>query len=305
MNKMAWQVSSSLYWPICRAYSKRFIKDKPSDSIYRFMCSIQFYLINGFWPDFLSPRRFSEKLWGRMLHDRNPQMTLFNDKLRVRDFVVKKIGFDYLVPKIWSGDKPEQIPFNTLPEKYVIKANHGCGLNIIVQDRSCFKKGEVLRTLNRWVATNFCEDRFLGVAWGYRNIKPAIIIEEFLEQDGKAPADYKFWCFEGRMECVTVHFDRFTEHSIRAFGRNLEPSAFSFGSFLPPHTGNWAPPKNYHRMVEVVEELAEGSGFMRVDLYCLGEKIYFGELTPYPGGGYVRFRPPVLDRELGAKWKSA
>lgn len=293
----------SLYWPLCRAYARYFVGDKPADAVYRFFCSLQFWTINGFWPDFIHPRRFSEKLWSRMLHDRNPKLTLLSDKLRAREYVAAKVGQDYLIPIVWKGNKPEEIPYDQLPQRFVIKTNHGCGYNIIVREKRQLNKKDVELQLENWLAKNYCNDIYIGLAWGYKNIKPCIIIEEFLEQNGTAPVDYKFWCFAGRTECITVHFDRFTEHKIRSFGRNLEPIEWAFGRIVPIQSTPWQEPQNFDTMLRVAESLAEGFGFMRIDLYSLENRVYFGEFTPYPGGGWARYHPARLDSEFGMMWK--
>jgi hypothetical protein len=238
-----------------------------------------------------------------MLHDRNPKLTIISDKLQVRDYVNEIVGSEYLVPMLWSGDNPEEIPLDMLPTRFVIKTNHGCRYNIIVEDKAKYDRVEAQLKLTRWLSENFCQDKFLGTEWGYKNIKPTIIVESFIGENRKPPIDYKFWCFSGRVECLTMHFNRFTEHEFRAFNRSFEPIDFGFGPTLPVFKGEWERPSNYETMLRVADSLAKGFGFMRVDLYNLGNKIYFGELTPYPGGITVRFCPPSWDRLLGEKWK--
>ena len=114
-----------LHWPICRAYARHFVGDKPADALFRSLCSLQFWRVHRYWPNFVEPRSFSEKLWSRMLHERDPMFTLISDKLRVRDYVANKVGPDYLIPLLWTGENAEQIPFGQLPSKFVIKTNHG------------------------------------------------------------------------------------------------------------------------------------------------------------------------------------
>jgi len=302
MRRAISELLKALYWPICRAYACHFVGDKPADSVYRFMCSLQFWMVNGFWPDFVQPRRFSEKLWSRMLHDRDPQLTLFSDKLRTRDYVAAKIGKDYLIPLIWKGDSADEIPFDQLPQRFVMKTNHGCGYTIIVRDKNRLNEAKARRQLKKWLAKNFCNDIYVGASWGYKNVKPCIIIEEFLEQNGIAPPDYKFWCFAGRVEIVSAHFDRFTGQKIRYFKRNLEQSELRIGP-IPVPSGPIEVPQNYGAMLQIAECLAESFGFMRVDLYSHKNKVYFGELTPYAAGGLLKFHSVNLDFELGTKWK--
>ncbi len=253
------------YWRYCRFYSRHFVKDKPADAILRLLCSLPFFILQRFWPSFVRPRRFSEKT-------------------------------------LWSGDRPEEIPFDKLPSRFVIKANHGAGYNIIVRDKTQLNQEAARHQLKQWLAQNYCQDKFLGIEWAYRDIKPSIIIESFIEENGKLPTDYKFFCFSGRVERVVLYFDRFEKLAAKAFDRNFEPSELRFN--VPEYAGEPKRPPNFDKMIEVAESLAEGFRFIRVDMYNLDGRILFGELTFYHGGtGYV-FRPERQDYALGEKWKS-
>ena len=237
-----------------------------------------------------------------MLHDRDPRMPVLADKLRVRKYVAEKAGGQYLIPLLWSGDRPEEIPFDKLPSRFVIKANHGAGYNIIVRDKTQLNQEAARHQLKQWLAQNYCQDKFLGIEWAYRDIKPSIIIESFIEENGKLPTDYKFFCFSGRVERVVLYFDRFEKLAAKAFDRNFEASELRFN--VPEYGGESKRPPNFDKMIEVAESLAEGFRFIRVDMYNLDGRILFGELTFYHGGtGYV-FRPERQDYALGEKWKS-
>ena len=293
-------LSRKIYWPLCRIYA-RHLGDRPADSVLRFLCSPQFWMVHRYWPNFVSPSRFSEKVWSRQLHDRDPRLILISDKFRVRDYVAGKVGNAYLVPLIWHGNDPEKIPFDQLPLKYVIKYNHGCGYNIIVEDKTKVNYEKVKRQLKIWMGRNFCQDTYLGIAWAYKDIKPNIIIESFIAENGKTPVDYKFYCFEGRMEVVTVHFDRFVDHKTRSFDKDFHPHEFKYN--FKQWSGEFERPRNFKSMVELAELLAKDFNFMRVDLYSVENEIYFGELTPYPGGVAAKFLPARQDDILGKKWK--
>lgn len=239
-----------------------------------------------------------------MLHERDPLFTLISDKLGVRDYVNSKVGSEYLIPLLWSGDKPEDIPFDNLPSKFVIKTNHGCGYNIIVNDKTKIDHTKVKRQLKKWMNENFGQDMFLGIAWGYKNIKPTIMIESFIGENGKAPVDYKVSCFSGRVEYITLHFDRFENHSIEILDRNFEPA--TFGMLTPKWRRGvrYERPSNFEKLLQLAEDLANGFDFMRVDLYMMQNKIYFGEFTPYPGGVAKKFFEEEQDYVFGEKWKN-
>jgi hypothetical protein len=211
------------------------------------------------------------------------------------------VGEDCLIPLLWSGEDPADIPFDILPSKFVIKGSHGCGYVIIVEDMSRLDRTKVTREVGAWLRENFGEDYYLGIAWGYKNVKPTIIIESFIEENGKPPVDYKFYCFSGRVEFVTLHYDRFEEHRTRTFDRDFEPHEFRYD--FEQWTGELARPTNFEEMVEFVEALAREFDFIRVDVYSVDGKIYFSELTPYPGGVSTKYLPARQDRILGEKWK--
>ena len=267
----------------------------------RVLCGCQFWWVNGYFPRFVHPRSFSEKLWSRMLHERDPLLTLISDKLRVREYVAARVGHDYVIPLLWSGCKAEDIPFDSLPRQFVIKTNHGCGYNIIVKDKAQLDQAKVRRQVTEWLGENFGRDTYLGIAWGYSNIKRSILIESFIEENGRVPTDYKCWCFGGRVEFISLHFGRFESHTTLSVDRNFEPGGLSFA--LPIHGDDYERPAHYREIVRVAERLAERFDFIRVDLYSVGNRIYFGELTPYPGGVAARFEPESVDYVLGAKWK--
>lgn len=301
INKIFNRLFKILHWPICRAYA-RHLGDKQAHALLRYLCSLQFWKAYRFWPNFVEACRFSEKVWSRQFHERDPQFTLISDKFRVRDYIVGKGGGDYLIPLLWNGDNPEKIPFDELPLKFVIKANHGCGYNIIVKDKTQLDREKAKRQLKKWLDSNFCNDTFLGIAWGYKNIKPHIMIESSLEENGKVPVDYKFFCFSGRMEFFKIDFARFEDHSEKFFDRELNGlDLVEVG--LKRYQGKIDLPDDFEEMVRVAESLAEGFDFMRVDLYSAENKIYFSELTPYPGGVSAKFEPDSFDYVFGEKWK--
>jgi len=237
-----------------------------------------------------------------MLFGRDPIYTLISDKLLVRDYVAAKVGRDILIPLIWSGDNPENIPFDELPTRFVIKTNHGCGYNILVHDKRELDYTRTKHKLKKWLGKNYCQDYCIGTAWGYKNIKPALLIETFIGEGQKPPVDYKFMCFSGRVEFLTMHFDRFEEQKMVAVDINFKP--YDFGIGRHHWSGECAPPANFEKMVQIAECLANGFDQMRIDLYNVNGKIYFGEMTPYPGGAEQRFLPPSRDVILGKIWKA-
>lgn len=290
------------YLRLCRAYARHFVKDKPADRLYGLMCRFYFLRVHGYWPDFRKPRSFSEKLWHRMLYDRNPLWAALSDKSLRLEFVGSKVESQHVIPLLWRGDNPDEIPFDALPAKFVIKATHGSGYNIIVHDKNQADREKIRTQLKAWLRENYCTDRFAGMEWGYRNIRPTVLVEKFLESDNGVPADYKFLCFSGRAEFVQVDHGRFTESHYQTYlDRDFNPLGFDWGETASPTRPDC--PENYPEMRDLAERLAQGFDFMRVDLYSVAGRIYVGELTCYPAAGSVRITPKRYDYLLGEKWR--
>lgn len=291
-----------IYQPMIRAYAKHSMpRDEPADRFMTFLFALQFWHEHRYWPHLGNPRSFSEKVVSRMLYDRNPRWTILSDKLSMREHVANIIGDEFMIPVLWSGDNPEEIPFSTLPPKYVIKTNHACSYNIIVKDKTPVDQKEIQHLLKSWLGINFCEDTFLGAAWAYKNIKPMIIVEEFVDDDGKVPLDYKFFCFSGYAEYLLITFDRHEAPYEKHFTRKFVPLDLWNGYRQYPRCVER--PKNYEQMISLAESLAQGFDFIRVDFYNVGGRIYVGELTCYPAGGLARFIPREYDYIFGDKWK--
>ncbi len=214
--------------------------------------------------------------------------------------MAEKAGSEYLIPLYWSGSDPDDIPFDILPPRFVLKTNHGCGFLIIVKDSKSLNRESAKRKLRKWLGINYCHDVFLGIGWAYKDIAPKVIVEELLDDNGKVPVDYKFWCFGGRVEFVSLHFDRFTGHATLSRNRDFEPGGLHFD--LPTYQGDFKRPGNYNEMVRLAETLSREYEFMRVDCYNVNGRILIGEMTPYPGGVAAKFEPEAMDFLLGDKW---
>jgi hypothetical protein len=162
-------------------------------------------------------------------------------------------------------------------------------------------RDKAVRQLKRWLSENFGRDRVLGTAWAYKNITPAIMVEEFLEENGNVPLDYKFFCFSGRAEFIQMNFDRFGDAWEKTLDREFMPLDLWQGT--RQYEGEISRPNNFAKMIRVAETLSEGLDFIRVDMYNVRDRLYVGELSCYPGGGRIRFIPRKYDFILGEKWK--
>ena len=295
-----YKISKVLYWPICRAYA-RSIGDKPADNIYGLLCGLPFWQAHHYWPDFTHPKSLNEKIWHRMLYDRSPRFSLVSDKWLVRDYISKLSSAKFLIPLIWHGNNPEEIPFSKLPHKFVIKANHGCGYNIIVHDKHQLDIGQTIKQLKKWIRKNFCNNYYFGASWAYKNIQPYILVEQFIGKDNQPPRDYKFFCYSGRAEYVQVSVDRYGSPSEQILDRDFNQIKVWNGVRIYP--GIIERPSNYEDMINLADSLSKDFEFIRVDLYSVEGTIYFGEMTLYHAGGLARFIPKEYDYIFGSKWQ--
>jgi hypothetical protein len=243
------------------------------------------------------PQSFSEKLYCRMIslnREKHPRITRYADKYAVRVYVAQKIGDQHLVKLLWHGTNPHAIPFDTLPSEYVIKPNHGSGQVIVVKGRAAH--ADIIEEASEWLKTNYY--------WGsrehqYFHIQPKLMIEEYLRSQNEGELfDFRFWCFSGNPEVIQV--DNHAHDINPFFDRqwNLLDLHYREGASRPAV----AKPKNFEQMLSVASQLSAGFDFVRVDLYNVDGRIYFGELTFTPAGS-LKFQPTIWDRKLGEKWK--
>lgn len=270
----------------------------------RIMVALQYRLILKRWPDLRHPSRFTEWVQCYKVSYRNKTMLKCTDKYAVRDYVRSRIGERYLTRMYQVCNKPEEIDFSLLPDKFIIKTTDGGnGDNIIiVTDKNKLNISDCIHKLNTW------EDKrydIISREWAYSGMKHSqIIIEELLEDptssDGSI-ADYKFLCFNGQFRYLWIDKDRFTNHRRGFWNQEL---TFLKGTSSDYPTFEAAPelPDNIREMIPIAEKLADGFPFARVDLYNVNGKILFGEITFYPWSGYVQYSPDAFDFKLGQEF---
>lgn len=272
--------------------SLNFIPDK-------WMLSFQYWIKTGRILNFNNPIRFTEKIQWYKLNYRNPIMNKCVDKYLVREYIKEK-GLEYILVKLLGQyDSINKIDFDKLPEKFVIKrTNGGGGNNVII----CLEKTKLNFTdLERIL--DLKENSNVGREWAYNNIKPRIIIEELLINKGNPIAginDYKIFCYSGKPKYIVVDVDRYINHKRNFY--DIYWNKLDITSDCEQTENKIDKPKNLEKMLEVASKLSEDFPFVRVDLYNVDGKIYFGELTFYPWSGYVCFTPDDFDYELGKKF---
>lgn len=243
-----------------------------------------------------NPKTLNEKIQWLKINDRKDLLTICSDKLKVRDYVKSKIGEKYLIPLYFSTENTEDINEKNIPNKpCVIKTNHDSGRVTIVKDKSNINWKLLRKILTTKMKSNFY---FKGREWQYKNIKPCVIVEELLQDNNTIPKDYKIHCFNGNAQFTQVDSDRFINHYRNLYDRDWDIMDCQWMYKKGPIDNK---PPQYEKMIELAEIFAEDFKYVRVDLYTVGNKIYFGELTFHPGSGWEYFIPSECDLELGKK----
>lgn len=273
----------------------QFLDKYASDELY---LSWMFYYRLGYWPNLRNPRSFNEKLQWLKLHDHNPLYSLCADKYRVREYVSEIIGERYLIPIYGVYDRTDEIDFDTLPNQFVFKCNHGAGCNVICTNKDLLNKKEAINKLNCWMATDFSHYKR---EYHYSDIERKIICEKFMKDEESGELrDYKFFCIGGVIQMIQVDMGRFTLHTRNIYDKdwNLLDVEISFPRETE-HVIN--KPKELDEMKSIAEKLSKGFLQVRVDLYVINHKVYFGELTFFSGAGFSKYKPREFEFALGEK----
>lgn len=245
-----------------------------------------------------NPKTFNEKLQWLKLYDKNPNYTKMVDKYEAKNYVGNIIGQEYIIPTLGVYDKFEDINFSELPSQFVLKCTHDSGGVVICKDKSKLNIEEAKKKLNKSLKMNFY---YLAREWPYKNIKPRIIIEKYMEDEKSVEIlDYKIMCFNGNAKCSFVCSDRYSEDGLKVTFFDLDWNKLPFERHYKSSNVDIAKPKNYELMIELSEKLAKDIPFVRVDWYEINGQLYFGELTFYPGGGFEEFTPDKYDEILGS-----
>lgn len=265
----------------------------------RIMVPIQYWIILKRWPNLKNPKRFSEWIQWYKIYYRNPVLMQCVDKYKVRAYVESKMESSTLLNKLYQVcDVAQEINFNFLPSKFVIKTTDGgSGDNVLIcKDKSSLDIHETIQKINSWRDKKYY---VISREWAYTGAKKSqIIIEEYLENEDNSLDDYKFYCYNGKFRFLDVDKGRFENHQRAWYDEQLK--------FIPNITGNYKCadkpfklPSNINEMIKIAEKFASDFPFVRVDLYNIDGVIRFGELTFYPMSGYGKFNPDTFDFELG------
>lgn len=256
------------------------------------------------FPNWKNPKTFNEKLQWMKLYDRKPEYTMMVDKYAVKDYVASIIGSEHIIPTLGVWDRPEDIDWNSLPGKFVLKTTHGGGNEgvIICKDKSSFDRTSAVEKLNRCLKRN---TYYYGREWPYKNVPRRIIAEQFMEQKvsekSEALIDYKFYCFDGKPYYCQVIQDRDTEETIDFYDMDWNHMPFVGLKTGVGNSKNFLPkPTALEGMINICQQLSKGLSFARIDLYQIKDVEYFGEITFFPNSGLGTFKPDDWNSIMGS-----
>ncbi len=259
---------------------------------------LYFELHMGYRPDLDNPVTFNEKIQWLKLHDRRAEYASMTDKCEAKKFAARVIGQEHIIPTLAVYDSADDIDWNSLPRQFVLKCTHDSGGLVLCRDKTSLDIRQARRKLSAALKNDFW---YRQREWAYRNVRPRIISEPLMG-GSEGLADYKFFCFGGKPEFMYIS-EGMDDHGTARMsftdmqGRKLPFSRSDYASY----DGEIPIPGNLSTMTEMAGELARAvnNSFIRVDLYNVDGHIYFSELTFYPNGGLLPFRPAEWDRKLG------
>lgn len=247
--------------------------------------------------NFNNPKTFNEKIQWLKLNYRNEEYTKLVDKYRVKQYITKLIGEEYVIPTLGVWNNVDDIDFKSLPEKFVLKCNNDSGGIVICKNKKDFDEAKAKSFLKERLKNN---GYWYGREWPYKNVKPCIIAEKYMEDSiSKNIKDYKFFCFNGSMEFFDIDIDRFIEHRANYYDRNGNFLPFGKTYCPPDYTKKIEMPKNLDKMIELAETISHNTVLSRIDFYEIDGQVYFGEITFYPGSGFSPFTDEKWDYKLG------
>ena len=293
MNKLSKLLGDP--WRAVRSLGNRGFLNFVDDRTY---LRLRFRAKMGYWPNLERPQTYSEKIQWLKLHDRDPLYTVLADKYAVREYVADRIGPEYLISLLGKWDRPGDIDFDSLPDRFVLKCSHDSNSVVICRNKASFDAAKACRRLAERLERNpFYFDR----EWAYKDIVPCIICEEYLEDTAAGELkDYKFFCFGGVPRMMLLASGRQDRDRGPVFDyfdmdfRRLDMRRGHPNSPEPPEK-----PAAFEEMKKLAEALSRDLPHARIDFYQADGRVYFGEITFYPAGGSEPFDPPEWDARIG------
>lgn len=253
-----------------------------------------YYLETGNKLDLDAPKRYNEKLQWIKLYDHNPLYVTFADKYAVKKIVSERLGEEYVAKCYGVWDRAEEIEWDNLPNRFVLKTTHDGGNNgvFIVRDKQKADREKIIRGVNE----SLHRDTFkIGREWPYKDIPRRVFAEEYLEDASAELRDYKFFCFDGNVKYLFIATERQSGGEVKFNYFDADFNDLGIVQHHPMSDKLVAKPVTFEKMKELAAELSKGIPAVRVDLYEVNGKVYFGEYTFFHHGGFVPFHPDKWD----------
>ncbi|MEG1513376.1 MAG: ATP-grasp fold amidoligase family protein [Clostridia bacterium] len=240
------------------------------------------------------PRRFNEKLNALKLHSAASTWSRYVDKLEAREHVASVIGDEHLVPLIARYDSVDEIDWDALPYRFVIKCTHGSHCGIVCMDKSRFDTADAEAKLRKWMSRSWY---WYGRETPYKTVQPRIMVEQFIGDDAPAQ-DYKLMCFGGLPRIIQVHTKRDRQATIDFFNLYGQKLAMRKKGY-PSSTLESLKPSVICKLFPIARKLSADFPYVRVDLYLHNEQVYFGEMTFFDSAAFREFEPEPVNVLLG------
>ncbi len=250
--------------------------------------------------DLQNPKTFNEKLQWIKLYDRRLEYSQMVDKIDAKKLAAQILGDGYIIPTLGIWENPDAIDFKQLPERFVLKCNHNSGGGVyICRDRSVFDCDAARAGLKKWLSKSYYP---IAREWAYKTVVPKAFAEEYVTDipQGDCLTDYKFFCFNGIADCVMVCLDRGSgDTKYYFFDRQWKLKRYNPRGLRAPEDFTLPAPKHLDEMFAAVEKLSRGIPFVRVDMYSTDRRVFFGEFTLFPAGGFDSNILPEADLYWG------
>ena len=249
----------------------------------------------GYWPNLKNPQTYNEKLQWLKLHDKKPEYSQMVDKIEAKVYVASIIGEEFIIPTLGTWNSVEEIDWESLPNKFVIKVTSDSGGIVVCKDKSKLDIDKAIAKLKKNWGRNYYK---YNKEFPYKNVKPRILAEKYISDENDELIDYKIYCFNGVPKLVMVSQGRFSNNKSFAY-MSLEWTPLDFTWGAPKPQKYPSKPKCFSEMIEVAAILSKKMAHLRVDLYNIDGKIFFGELTFFDGSGMESFNPIDWDYKMG------
>lgn len=245
------------------------------------------------------PIGFNEKLQWLKLHHKKEEFTKLVDKATVKEFIKNIIGEEYIIPTLGIWEKFDDINFESLPKQFVLKCTHDSGGVVICNNKNLFEKKKARKKITYCLKKNFY---FEHREYPYKNVPPRIIAEKLLiDAENHDLRDYKFMCFSGACKMIFVCSNR-SKHNVNVDFFDPQWNHLPFKRHYNNSPLPIQKPRNLEKMISLAEKISKNidTPFVRIDFYEIKDKIYFGEITFFPGAGLEEFTPQKWDDIIGS-----